>query len=224
MEEIEFIFQVTDLDTEVLMPQVSKALEKRLEMKSRQAAPKMWNATDKLNESNKMTEEERKRRRVQKKILGVIFMILGVLLFVPGLVKRDGNKMLMIVGAVAIIVGFNNFRTSGEVKKNPEKFDNAAREFLTGHKESLKNSKVQICFSGEEMITVMGELDDLDQDAVSFEQIEYVMETADIFFVIYQGRGVVLQKKDLDQELGTLDEFRTFVNQNIKKIVDLTEE
>ena len=224
MEEIEFIFQVTDLNEEVLVPQISKALEKRTELRSRQTAPKMWNATDKLNESNKMTEEEKKRRRMRKKILGVLFMILGVILFVPGLVKRDGNMMALIVGAIAIIVGFNNFRTSGEVKRNSEKFDNAAREFLTGHKESLKNNKVQICFSGEEMITVMGELDELDQDAVSFDQIEYVMETEDIFFAIYQGRGIVLQKKDLDQELGTLDEFRVFVNKNVKKIIDLTEE
>ena len=116
------------------------------------------------------------------------------------------------------------FRKAANKKTADGRFEKAAREFLDSHMDTLKDQDVQVCFSTEEMITVMGDLDDLDQDAVTFDQIEFVMETQDIFFVIYQGRGVVLQKKDLDEDLGTLDEFREFVNQNIKEIIDLTEE
>lgn len=156
MEEIEFIFQVSELDAEALLPQVSAALKRRLEL--RQEA-------------------------------------------LPRFLKRAAKNQ----------------------NKKEDRYDKAAGEFLEGHIDSLKEQDVQICFSGEEMITVMGDLEDLEQDAVTFDQIELVMELQDIFFVIYQGRGVVLQKKDLDQELGTLDEFRAFVNRNIVKIIDLTE-
>lgn len=222
VEEIGFIFQVSDLDTEVLMPQVSKALEKRLELNSRQTMPKMWKTTDKLNQTNKATEEELKRRRTRKKIWGLILMVLGVIVFVPGIVEPEGNTLLMVVGAIVIIVGFFNFRISGSITQNTDKFDKAAREFLAGHEESIKNQDVQICFSDEEMVTVTGELEELDQDAVVYNQVEFVIETKDVFLVIHENRGVVLQKKDIT--LGTIDEFREFVNERIKPIIDLTEE
>lgn len=155
MDEIEFIFQVSELDIEALIPQVGAALEKRLQ--SRQE-------------------------------------------ILPKLFRKAANK-----------------------KTADGRFEKAAREFLEGHAESIQEQDVQICFSGEEMITVMGDLEDLDQEAVAFDQVEYFMETKDIFFVIYQGRGVVLQKKDLDPEMGTLEEFRAFVNRNIKPITLIEE-
>lgn len=156
MGEIEFIFQVSGFDEDTLLPQISKALEKRLQI-NQEALPKFL------------------RKAVNRKM---------------------GN----------------------------DRFENAAREFFESHAESFREKEAQICFSTEEMITVMGDLEDLDQDAVTFDEIQFVMEEKDIFFVVYGGRGVLLQKKDLDEELGTLDEFRAFVNQNIKKIIDLTEE
>lgn len=157
MEEIEFIFQSSAIDVEKLMPQISRALEKRLELNQQQMLPKLF--------------------------------------------WRSGD---------------------GRKKKLSERCDKAAREFLEGHAEGLQEKAVQICFSGEEMITVMGALEDLDQDAVAFDAVQFVMETDDIFFVIYQGRGVVLQKKDLT--LGSVDEFRAFASERIKPVISLIEE
>lgn len=156
MGEIEFIFQVSGFDEDTLLPQISKALEKRLQI-NQEALPKFL------------------RKAVNRKM---------------------GN----------------------------DRFENAAREFFESHAESFREKEAQICFSTEEMITVMGDLEDLDQDAVTFDEIQFVMEEKDIFFVVYGGRGVLLQKKDLDEELGTLDEFRAFVNENIKPIISLIEE
>lgn len=156
MDQIEFIFQVSSFDIEALVPQISAALERRMQ----------------INQES-----------------------------LPKLLKKAVNR-----------------------KMSGERFEQAAREFLESHTESLKEKGAQICFSTEEMITVMGELEDLDQEAVPFDEIQLVMEAKDIFFVVYGGRGVLLQKKDLDEEMGTLDEFREFVNENIKKIIDLTAE
>lgn len=221
MDQIEFIFQVSALDKETLLPQISQALEKRVEIHSRQLMPKMWKQTDQANE--KISEEEQKKRRLRNKITGIILIILGLAILIPGMVNQERNMVLIIAGAIAVVAGL--FKLRGGVKPpKKEKFDSAAEDFLDGQAESIAEESVQVCFSSEEMITVMGDLEDLDQDAVTFDQIEFVMETQDIFFVIYQRRGVVLQKKDLDVELGTLDEFRAFVNENIKEIIDLTAE
>lgn len=156
MEEIEFIFQSSTFEVETLVPQVSRALEKRLQLRQ-QALPKLF---QRINDAKK---------------------------------KKEGDR-----------------------------YDKAAREFLEGHAESLREQEVQICFSTEEMITVIGALEDLDQEAVSFDEIEFIMESDDIFFVVYQSHGVVLQKKDLT--LGSVDEFRAFASERIKPIISLDEE
>lgn len=156
MDQIEFIFQVSQFDEEAFVPQISAALERRLQI-HQEALPRL-------------------------------------------------------------------FRKAAKKKTDDDRYEKAAREFLKGHAESLREKKAQICFSTEEIITVMGDLEDLDQDAVTFDQIEFFMETQDLFFATYQGRGIMLQKKDLDEEMGTLDEFRQFVNDNIRRIIDLREE
>ncbi len=107
-------------------------------------------------------------------------------------------------------------------KKKDDRYEKAAREFLKGHVEDLKAQELQFCFSDEEMILVKGALEDLDQEAVPFDAVEFVMEGDSFFLVIYQGRGVVLQKKDLT--LGSVDEFRAFVSARIKPVVSLEEE
>lgn len=221
MDQIEFIFQVSALDKEKLLPQISRALEKRVEINSRQLMPKMWKQTDQMNE--KVSEEELNKRRTRNKITGIILIILGLVILIPCMINQEKNMVLIIAGAIAVVAGLFKLRGGAKPPKK-EKFDSAADEFLDGQAESLAEEHVQVCFSSEEMITVMGDLDELDQDAVTLDQIDFVMETQDIFFVIYQGRGVVLQKKDMDLEMGTLEEFREFVNENIKPIISLIEE
>lgn len=113
------------------------------------------------------------------------------------------------------------FRRAAQ-KRTDNRYDQAAREFLEGHAEDIKAQELQFCFSDEEMITVKGALEDLDQDAVTYDAVEFVMEGDSFFLVIYQGRGIILQKKDLT--LGTVEEFRDFANRNIRPILSLEEE
>lgn len=157
MEEIEFIFQSSAFDVDAFLPQISRALEKRMQLRQQQVLPRLF--------------------------------------------RRANN---------------------GKKKKKDDRYDKAAREFLEAHAEDVREQKLQICFSDEEMIMVKGALEDLDQDAVSFDGIEFVMESDDMFLVIYQGRGVILQKKDLS--LGNVDEFRNFVSERIKPVISLSEE
>lgn len=115
------------------------------------------------------------------------------------------------------------FRKKKQEEEPVDKFEQAAKEFLSGQEEYLKEKAVEICFSDEEMIIVAGALEDLDQDAIEFDDIELILETPDTYLIIYdQGRGVLIQKKDIT--LGTVEEFRHFVSTKIRPVVSMPEE
>ena len=206
MGEIEFIFQVKEYDTEALLPQVSKALQRRLELRNQQLRPGKAVPAE-------MTEEQRKQAKIKNIIVGVIWLIVGIFLLFSGMVKGDGGKWNVIIGAVAAFVGVKRLLPQRKLP-NTEKFEKAAQEFLDEHKGVADGKERQVCFSDEEMIVVTGALEDLDQEAIPYEDVEFAMETEDIFLLVHGGRGVLLQKSDLT--LGTVEEFRDYINAHVK--------
>ena len=48
MADTDYIFHISPYDTEKLLPQVSRALEKRTEMVSRERFPGLWKHTDRF--------------------------------------------------------------------------------------------------------------------------------------------------------------------------------
>lgn len=205
MGEIEFIFQVKEYDPEVLLPQISKALQRRMELRNQQLHPGKADPAE-------MTEEQRKRAKIKNIIWGIVWLAVGIYLLVSGWGKFEESKWTVIIGVVAIFVGAK--RLIPQRKPNAEKFDKAAKEFLDGHKENLDEVENQICFSDEEMIIVTGALEDLEQEAVPYDEVEFAMETEDIFLLVHNGRGVMLQKKDIS--LGTTEEFRDHLTAHVK--------
>lgn len=205
MGEIEFIFQVKEYDGDALLPQVSKALQRRLELRNQQVRP------GKVDPS-KMTEEQRKKEKIKNILWGVIWIAVGIYFLVSGFTKGENATLPLVVGAVAVFFGIK--RLIPQRKPDTGKFDKAAKEFLDGHKENLGEEEHQVCFSDEEMIIVTGAIEDLDQDAVTYDEVEFAMETEDIFLLVHSGRGVMLQKKDIT--LGTVDEFRDYIAAHVK--------
>lgn len=61
--EQNFVFQCTPMEPDALIPQVSQALEVRMEFVSRAVCPKLWAATDRLNRTKKTPAELRTRCR-----------------------------------------------------------------------------------------------------------------------------------------------------------------
>ena len=205
MGEIEFIFQVKEYDAEALLPQVSKALQRRMELRNQQLRPGKPNPAE-------MTEAQRKQAKIKDIIWGVIWLAVGIYFLVSGFTKGENATLPLVVGAVAVFFGIK--RLIPQRKPNVEKFDKAAKEFLDGHKENFDDVENQICFSDEEMIIVTGALEDLDQEAVTYDEVEFAMETEDIFLLVHGGHGVMLQKKDIT--LGTAEEFREHLAANVK--------
>lgn len=207
MGEIEFIFQVKEYDEETLLPQVSKALQRRMELRNQQLRPGKPNPAE-------MTEAQRKQAKIKNIIWGVIWLAVGIYLVVSGWGKFEESKWTLIIGVVAIFLGVKRLIPQRKPQANTEKFDKAAKEFLDGHKENLDEVENQVCFSDEEMIIVTGALEDLEQEAVSYDEVEFAMETEDIFLLVHGGHGVMLQKKDIT--LGTAEEFREHLAANVK--------
>lgn len=207
MGEIEFIFQVKEYDADALLPQVSKALQRRMELRNQQLRPGKADPAE-------MTEEQRKQAKIKNIIWGIVWLAVGIYLLVSGIAKGEGNTWTLIIGAVAVCVGVKRLIPQRKQQTNTEKFDKAAKEFLDGHKENLDDVENQVCFSDEEMIIVTGAIEDLEQEAITYDEVEFAMETEDIFLLVHGSRGVMLQKKDIT--LGTTEEFRDHLAAHVK--------
>ena len=207
MGEIEFIFQVKEYDADALLPQVSKALQRRMELRNQQLRPGKPDPA-------KMTEEQRKQAKIKNILWGVIWIAVGIYFLVSGFTRGESAALPLIIGVIAIFVGIKRLIPQRKQQVNTEKFDKAAKEFLDGHKENLGDVENQVCFSDEEMIIVTGAIEDLEQEAVTYDEVEFAMETEDIFLLVHGGRGVMLQKKDIS--LGTVEEFRDYLAAHVK--------
>ena len=207
MGEIEFIFQVKEYDIEALLPQVSKALQRRIELRNQQMRP------GKVDPAQ-MTEQQRKQARRKSIILGIIWIAVGIYFLISGFTREEKAILPLVIGVIALFLGVKNLIPQRSKPVNTDRFDKAAREFLVGHKENLGEQEHQVCFSDEEMIIVTGAVEDLDQEAVTYDEVEFAMETEDIFLLVHGGRGVMLQKKDIT--LGSADEFRDYMAAHIK--------
>ena len=207
MGEIEFIFQVKDYDAEALLPQVSKTLKRRMELRSQQMRPGKPNPAE-------MTEEQRKKARVRDIIWGIVWLVVGIYLLVSTAGKGERNTWTLVIGVVAAFLGIKRLIPQFKPSANSEKYDKAAREFMDEHKQTLKNSELQVCFSDEEMVVVTGAIEDLKQEAVAYDDVEFAMETEDIFLLVHGGRGVMLQKENIT--LGSVEEFRDYIAAHVK--------
>ena len=207
MGEIEFIFQMNDFDAEALQPQVSKALQRRMELRNQQLRPGKADLAQ-------MTEQQRKQAKTKSIIQGVIWIAAGIYFLISGFTKENASMFLPVIGLIAIAVGIRQLLPQRKKNTNTERFDKAAKEFLTGHKENIDGQERQICFSDEEVIIVTGAVEDLDQEAVTYDEVEFAMETEDIILLVHGGHGILLQKKDIT--LGSVEDFRSHMQAHVK--------
>lgn len=214
MDEIEFIFQIGAYDSDALLPQVSKALQKRTQVNTQKLKPGV--------DTSKMTEEQLKQHKRKQILWGFVFLAVGIYLLVSGLMSQGKLTMTGAVGIIAIVLGINRLLPKRQPKVNVERFDKAAREFLDGHKDNLDGKELQVCFSDEEMVIVTGAVEDLDQEAVAYDEIEFAMECEDIFLLVHSTRGVMLQKKDVT--LGNIEEFREFLVKHVPTFIPVESE
>lgn len=201
-------FQITPYDTEDILQQVSKALEKRTEFVSRERYPGLWGNIDKLNDVSK----GKHRSSLRSKIMSIICLVLGVFLFVPGLIKPQELLVPLLVGAFAIAIGIVYLYIGRKDKKNP--FDKSAKLLLMGKDTISAKRSIMVSFSelGMEI-----RVDDKEPQRIPYSDFESMIETEDLFLFVHDTRITILQKKDLTSNATT--DFRNFISRNVPQSI-----
>lgn len=201
-------FQITPYDTESLLQQVSKALEKRTEFVSRECYPGLWENIDKLNAVSK----GKRRSSLRSKIMSIICLVLGVFLFIPGLMKPQELLVPLLVGAFAIVIGLVYLYIGRKDKKNP--FDKSARLLLMGKDTISAKQSIMVSFSESGMEI---RADDKESQHIPYSDFESMIETEDLFLFVHDTRITVLQKKDLTSN--DITDFRNFISRNVPQTI-----
>lgn len=201
-------FQITPYDTESLLQQVSKALEKRTEFVSRERYPSLWENIDKLNAVSK----GKRRSSLRSKVMSIICLVLGVFLFVPGLIKPQELLVPLLVGAFAIVIGIVYLYIGRKGKKNP--FDKSARLLLMGKDTISAKQSIMVSFSESGMEI---RADDKEPQHIPYSDFESMIETEDLFLFVHDTRITVLQKKDLTSN--DITDFRNFISRNVPQTI-----
>ena len=204
MENENYIFQISSYDINCLLAQVSKALEKRTELISRERYPGMWHFTDRMNTA----AQGKRRSSFRTKLLSIVCLVAGIFLLVPGLVEPQELFMPLLAGAAALMIGIVGLLCSRKNKKNP--FDKSAKLLLTGKDVIPEGQAITVIFSDNGM-TIPA--DNNNTEFVSYNDFECAIETTDAFLFVYGDRVTVLQKKDL-----TTDNLKDFSNQISEKV------
>lgn len=201
-----FIFSMKSYDAETLSNQVAWMLEKRTELASRKKFPGLWKLTDKLNSVKRTQSAEEKHRRESRRRFGGLFLVMGIFLFVPGIIQPKELPGPLVVGLLAILLGAWYLQRDDRKEAG---FEKKAKKLLESNNASMKNQKLRLVFSETELaLSGAGE-----DKRISYDSIECVLKTADLFGLIYDNQLVLLQKKEL--LLGTTEEFEKRLEEKV---------
>ena len=190
MADKNFIFSMKPYDVNTLFPQVVQILQKRVEIASRKKLPGLWKITDKLNAVPRAPEAELKRRKERQRRWGGLFLVMGIFLFVPGIMKPQELPVPLVAGFLAIVLGILYLRKGDRKKKTLEK---KAKQLLEKLNASMEGQKLRLIFYDTELaITGVG-----DDKKISYANMECALETKDLFGIIYDNQIIIVQKQEL---------------------------
>ena len=173
-------------------------LEKRVELASRKRLPGLWKVTDKLNTTPRANAAELKQRAERRRRWGGLFLVMGIFLFVPGVMKPQELPVPLVTGLLAIVLGVLYLRRDDRKKNSYAK---KAKKLLESMNVSTENQKLRLVFGDTELaMSGAGE-----EKKISYSAVECALETADLFGLIFENQFVLLQKKEL--LLGTIEEY-----------------
>lgn len=190
MADKNFIFSMKPYDVDTLFPQVARMLQKRVELASRKKLSGLWKLTDKLNAVPRAPEAELKRRKERQRRWGGLLLVMGIFLFVPGVMKPQELPVPLVAGFLAIVLGMLYLR-KGDRKKNS--YEKKAKKLLENMNASMENQKLRLVFGDTEFV-ISGAGED---KKVSYADMECALETKDLFGLIYDNQIIIVQKQEL---------------------------
>lgn len=205
---MEYIFNIANIDDSTLIPQISKAFEKRNEILSRKKYPKLWQYADSHKSNKPLTEKELKGQRIRTRIMGTVNLGLGIFLFIPGLMKPEELFIPLTVGAIAIGAGIGAFWRSRKNKRNP--FDKSAKLLFEQRNTIPSEQNSKVVFSEDGMKIVAETENETNNEFVEYSDFENIISTNDIILLIYKEKCVLLQKNELVNE--NINAFCEFIS------------
>lgn len=192
---MEFIFEIGPISRPELAAQLAQGLDLRTELKSREKLPGLWKKTDALNAA--VSDDAVRRRQKKNKVFGVIFLILGIFLIVPGLSAQNGLNGPLVGGAIALFMGISYL--SSKTKAPPRKCQTMAQQLL-----SMRNSAppARVLFA-EDGITVNN------SGVIPYAKIEGVLEAEDLYLLIINNSAMFLLKEEITE--GNCAAFTAFL-------------
>lgn len=198
MADKNFIFSMKPYDADALSTQVAWMLNKRTELASRQRLPGLWKLTDKLNAAPRAPEAELKRRKERRRRFGGLFLVMGIFLFVPGIMKPQELPGPLVAGFLAIVLGILYLRRDDRKKTS---FVKKAKKLLEKLNASMEGQKLRLIFYDAELaISGVG-----DDKKISYVGMECALETKDLYGLIFENQIILLQKQEL--LLGSAEDF-----------------
>lgn len=190
MADKNFIFSMKPYDVDALSTQVAWMLNKRTELASRKRLPGLWKLTDKLNAAPRAPEAELKRRKERQRRWGGLLLVMGIFLFVPGVMKPQELPVPLVVGFIAILMGLLHLRKDDRKKNSYEK---KAKQLLEKMNASMEEQKLRLIFYDAEL-SISGAGED---KKVLYAGMECTLETKDLYGLVFDNQIVLLQKQEL---------------------------
>lgn len=208
---MEFIFQISDYNDPALEAETAELLRQRLEAYSRQAAPGLWKATDKLN-AYAAKGPGREKRRKRYCVYGAFLIALGIFTLVPGLTEPKIPSLIFAGGfAVAWGVWSLCFRER-KPPALPASCRKEAAELLANHREAYwEQSRAEVRVDEAGISITVDEI----QNNVPYGEITGVFEAERLWLLVYSGeKAMLLQKQDL--RAGEEGAFLPYLQKHIK--------
>ena len=198
MADKNFIFSLKPYDTDALASQVAWMLEKRTELVSRKKLPGLWKLTDKLNAVPRAPEAEVKRRKERQRCWGGLFLVMGIFLFIPGVMQPQELPVPLVVGFFAILMGLLYLRKDDRKKNSYEK---KAKLLLEKLNASMEGQKLRLIFYETELaISGAGE-----DKKIPYAGMECTLETKDLYGLVFDNQIILLRKQEL--LLGSMEDL-----------------
>lgn len=199
---MKYIFECSKEDYSRLDDQISKVLDKRIELYSRAKLSGAWKVIDRFNSSKTVSQNKSNQRKKRYKFYGITFLIMGVLFILIGMMKPIELKEFLYYGLFLLLIGII-YMPSRPNKKRANKKTEKVIERLKSNNENLAGLKLLFDSNG-----MYSEDEDL---ILASEVIDNVIITNDVYFFIYSNTLIPLLKSDLLEV--TMEEFEFFLKQ-----------
>lgn len=196
-----FCFQTSAYDVSRLLPEVTAALDLRLEQESRRRLPGLWKIIDKRPRKT-MSNEMSRGRRIYRRVVGTLLLLVGLFLVIPGFVAPDELLGPLLVGLFAI--GTAVYYLGSTRKNRVSAQRKQAQKFL----ENISKAPSQPVSFTECGMQLQGKA------LVPYEEITFFTETPSGFFLNWAEQATFLQKKDLAE--GQVEACAAFLQEKLR--------